>query len=53
MSTRLTCVDCRQPIPHGQAHIRTRSFRQHALCGHCRTMRIIAAVYERTPPRQH
>lgn len=43
--TRHACVECRQPIPNGQAHIRSRSFRQVAFCGYCWTMRTIAAVF--------
>lgn len=32
---RLTCCKCDQPIPNGKAHIRSRNFRQVALCDDC------------------
>ena len=37
--TRHTCSDCRLPIPNGQAHIRSRVFRQVAFCGTCWAVR--------------
>jgi RNase P subunit RPR2 len=37
--TRHSCKDCRQPIPNGQAHIRSRAFRQVAFCGCCMAIR--------------
>ena len=44
--SRLTCEECRQPIPNGQAHIRTRSFRQVAFCGYCLTVRTILTAVQ-------
>jgi hypothetical protein len=37
--TRHACNDCRQAIPNGQAHIRSRAFRQVAFCGSCMAIR--------------
>jgi RNase P subunit RPR2 len=33
--TAHTCADCRHPIPHGLAVMRSRSFRLVALCREC------------------
>jgi hypothetical protein len=48
--TRPTCHDCHQPIPNGQAHIRSACFVQVAYCASCwriweRIARIVRAVH--------
>jgi hypothetical protein len=45
--TRLTCTVCRQPIPNGQAHIRSRSSRQVAFCCYCWCVRTSLAAVQR------
>jgi hypothetical protein len=45
MSTRLTCVECHQPIRNRKTVIRSRSLRQVAFCASCRTVRTIVAVF--------
>jgi RNase P subunit RPR2 len=47
MSPRLTCDTCTQPIANGQAHIRSRSFRQVAFCSYCWAVRRILAAVQR------
>lgn len=42
---RLTCMECHRPIPNGQAHIRSRAFRQVAFCGYCWSVRAIVAAF--------
>lgn len=37
--SRHTCKECGQPIPNGQAHIRSVVFRQVAWCGPCWDLR--------------
>ena len=52
--TRLTCEKCRRPIPNGQAHIRSRTFRQVAFCGYCWGVHTILAAVQHaasTPAR--
>jgi hypothetical protein len=34
------CDDCDEPIPNGQAHIRSVNFRQVAWCDFCHLVRI-------------
>ena len=33
------CITCNQPIPNGQAHIRSQAFTQVAYCASCWVMR--------------
>lgn len=41
---RLHCAECGEPIPNGQAHIRSRCFRQVALCAACVAPTVSAIV---------
>jgi hypothetical protein len=41
--SRLTCG--LQPIPNGQARIRSRAFRQVAFCGYCWAVRTILDAF--------
>jgi hypothetical protein len=42
--SRHSCTVCHQPIPNGQAPIRSRSFRRVAFCGYCWAVRTILAA---------
>jgi hypothetical protein len=42
--TRHQCIDCGAPIPNGQAHIRSRAFRQVAWCAACWATRRLAGA---------